>query len=73
VTKAPPITPELLKYLDENFPDRCPDPAWSDREIWLRAGERRLVRHLQRIGKEQAENVYVRSKNSGPGNAPAPG
>lgn len=73
MTKPPPITPELLKYLDEAFPERSPDPDWSDREIWLRAGERRAVRHLHMIAKRQAENVHVSPKNPSTGTNTASG
>lgn len=53
----PPIPEDLLKVLDLAFPERCPDPEWSDRDIWMRVGERRVVRFLQRKFKEQNENL----------------
>lgn len=74
MNKPPPISPEILKYLDEQFPERCPDPALKSREIWIRSGERRLVRHLHRIAKEQAERPLenaINPKNPGSGNAPS--
>jgi hypothetical protein len=30
----PPIDEALIKRLDEVYPESCPDPASSDREIW---------------------------------------
>lgn len=42
-----PLTVEaLIEALDKSYPERCPDPSWSDKEIWMKAGERRLVRRL---------------------------
>lgn len=53
-----PVIPEdLLKALDSIFPERCPDPSWSEREVWMRVGERRVVKFLQRVFAEQNDNV----------------
>ena len=35
--------PALIEWLDTLYPDRCPDPKHTEREIWMKAGERRLV------------------------------
>ena len=43
---VPPIHPNLIQVLDQRFPDRCADPKDSEREIWMKAGERRLVTWL---------------------------
>lgn len=45
----PLITEELMNYLNKLYPERCPDPRHNDREIWMRAGERRVVRFLQSV------------------------
>jgi hypothetical protein len=42
-----------IRYLDERFPERCPSPSDSEREIWMKAGERRLVRHLLNLLQKQ--------------------
>lgn len=46
----------LLKYLESQFPVRPPDPNHSDREIWMKAGEWRLLAYLRvlqgRINKQ---------------------
>lgn len=55
--KLPVIPKDLLEALNERFPERCPDPKWSEREIWMRVGERNVVRLLQRAFDEQNENV----------------
>lgn len=36
----------LLRDLDEQFPHRCPEPTDSAAEMWMKAGERRLVDFL---------------------------
>lgn len=53
----PPVPKELVQALDERFPERSPDPEWSDREVWMRAGERRVVRFLLRKLQEQEEDT----------------
>lgn len=45
--QVPSLTPELIRHLDRRFPERCPDPADSEREIWMKAGERRFVLWLK--------------------------
>ena len=42
----PTLSPELVKALDVRFPERCPDPKWSDREVWIAVGKREVVRFL---------------------------
>ena len=39
-------------------PDRCPSPADTEREIWMKAGERRLATKLNLIlHKQETQNV----------------
>lgn len=40
------IPEEALKTLDRMYPPRPPDPKDTEREIWMKAGERRLVEVL---------------------------
>lgn len=55
--KALPVSvPQLIKELDETFPNRCPSPTMTDREIWMAVGERRLVEHLLARLKAAEEN-----------------
>lgn len=42
----PSLDPVLLKKLDEKYPERCPNPAWDERKIWMEAGKREVVRYL---------------------------
>lgn len=41
------MSEEFIRTLNEMYPARPPNPADSDREIWMKAGERRLVEVLQ--------------------------
>ena len=49
----PPIDEALIKKLDEVYPESCPDPASSDREIWMAVGCRQVVRMLRAVYLEQ--------------------
>lgn len=53
--KIPPIPRELVAHLAVVYPDRCPDPSWTDREIWMAAGRRDVVNTLKQWLKEQDE------------------
>ena len=41
------LSRDLLEALESLYPAKAPDPRDSDREIWMKAGERRLVETLQ--------------------------
>jgi hypothetical protein len=49
----PPIDDALLKKLDEVYPESCPDPTVSEREIWMAVGARQVVRMLWAVYLEQ--------------------
>ncbi len=53
----PSIPEALLTELNARYPERSPELEWSDREIWLRAGERRVIRFLNEMFKRQNENI----------------
>ncbi len=55
--KLPPLDPTLVAALDRMYPDRCPDPKWRLRAIWMRVGERNVVRRLQEELRRQGENL----------------
>lgn len=59
----PRIPNDLIEALDALYPERTPDPQWSDREVWMRVGERRVVRTLQRIFDEQNRNILEEKLN----------
>lgn len=56
-SKIPFVTDELLDYLQRLYPDRSPEPAQPEREIWINRGAVGVVRHLAAIHKEQRENM----------------
>ena len=44
--EVPPLDEDLLTILDTKFPERCPDPEASEREVWMAVGRREVVRWL---------------------------
>lgn len=53
-----PVIPEdLLEELEERFPDRCPSPSMSDREIWMEVGAQQVIRLLRAEFNRQNENI----------------
>lgn len=50
---TPPLDQVTIDFLDRIYPERSPDPKDSEREIWMKAGERRLVRHLLNLLQKQ--------------------
>lgn len=58
INQSLPVVPQdLLEALEKRFPDRCPDPQWTDREIWMRVGEQRVIRFLRSVFNQQNENI----------------
>lgn len=55
--KTPYFSKEQLDYLDSLYPERCPDPKWTDREIWIAVGQRKVVRTIKKIFEEQEEKA----------------
>jgi hypothetical protein len=49
ISKLPHESVDLIKLLDQLYPERCPNKMDSEREIWMKVGERRLVNRLLRI------------------------
>lgn len=42
----PLIPKELMEKLDTQYPEMSPNPKDTERELWMKAGERRVVRKL---------------------------
>lgn len=53
LTKCPPLSEDLLQYLHQMFPDKCPHPKAEDRSIWLAVGAQEVVKHLTAVLSEQ--------------------
>lgn len=47
------VSMPLLEALDRIYPERCADPKDSERDIWIKVGERRLVVFLHEQYKRQ--------------------
>lgn len=54
---CPRLSLELLKFLDQAFPDKCPDLEETMQQIYYKSGQRSVVNFLIRIFEEQNENV----------------
>jgi len=52
----PPYVPlELLEWLEETYPDRCPDETTPERRVWINAGAAKVVRKLRAMYERQRE------------------
>lgn len=57
VINLPVTAIDLITRLDKLYPEKAPDPLDSERELWMKAGERRLVRTLlHRLERENKIN-----------------
>jgi len=59
--KTPFISNELIEFLNQQYPERVPEPSWSERDIWIKVGERRLVRRLIQMHGDQIERGLLKS------------
>lgn len=76
----PLVTPELVRFLDAAHPNRCPDPSWTDREVWMAAGAARVIDGLKAALEAQREadtnvikdpaNVFLKPGSQESGAAP---
>lgn len=53
----PFISKELVDELNTRFPERCPDPGWTDRDVWIKTGERQVARFLINKFNEQVKSA----------------
>lgn len=53
------LTEDTLDDLNRAFPERCPSITDSEREIWMYAGKRELVRYLQQQLKVSKHVLYT--------------
>lgn len=54
----PYIDPEIIKYLDDLYPDKSPDLSMEEKLIWFSAGQVSVVRHLKDQLSLQEETKY---------------
>ena len=55
--KVPGVTEAQLKALDKLFPEQSADLAWTEKEIWFKAGQRALVRYLHEQHRRENETI----------------
>lgn len=46
MTPLPTSVPLLIKQLDVEYPSSCPKASDTDREIWIKVGQRLVVERL---------------------------
>lgn len=51
--KLPDLSKDLIDALDVRFPVRMPDPKDSERDIWIKVGQRFVVDFLKDVYEEQ--------------------
>lgn len=55
----PRVTKTLLTELASRFPDKCPRPEDSEREIWMAVGRGQVVNLLKEKFDEQSKTVLT--------------
>lgn len=54
--KPPFVDPKVVAWLATLFPDKCPRPSDTDREIWMAVGAQGVIRKMSATAKAQSEN-----------------
>ena len=54
--KIPQISNDLIKYLDNIFPNKSADLKDTEKEVFFKGGQRSVVHHLIQQKKIQEEN-----------------
>lgn len=54
----PYVDLEIIKYLEELYPDKVPDLSMEEKLIWFAAGQVSVVRHLKDQYSLQEETKY---------------
>lgn len=57
--KCPTLTTSLLRYLDQQFPDKCPRLTDDIDRIRFKSGQRAVVAHLLAKYNEQHEEDAI--------------
>lgn len=55
--QTPVVDPQLVEHLRSIFPDRCPHPRWTEREVWMAVGSATVVTYLSALVAQQEENI----------------
>ena len=51
--KLPDLSKDLIDALDARFPVRLADPKDSEREVWIKVGQSKVVEFLKDVYDEQ--------------------
>jgi hypothetical protein len=54
--KIPQISNDLIKYLDDIFPNKSADLKDTEKEVFFKGGQRSVVNHLIKQKQIQEEN-----------------
>ena len=54
--KIPTISNDLIKYLNDIFPNKSADLKDTEKEVFFKGGQRSVVNHLIQQNKIQEEN-----------------
>ena len=54
----PYIDPDIIKHLEDMYPDKAPDLSMEEKTIWYSSGQVSVVRHLKEQFKLQEETKY---------------
>ena len=57
--KLPMLSFDLIKMLNEVFPEKCASLTDTDREVWFKAGARSVVVFLQNKLKETDDALSI--------------
>ena len=55
VRSLPPLDQRLITHLEALYPDRAPNPGMCMEEVWFKAGQAAVVRHLADMYERQQE------------------
>ena len=56
-SKLPDLTKSLVDALDALFPEKSADPRWTDREVWIKSGERAVIRFI--VSQYELQNERI--------------
>ena len=55
VRSLPPLDQRLITHLEALYPDRAPNPGMCMEDVWFKAGQAAVVRHLADMYERQQE------------------
>lgn len=60
IIEVPPISSALISWLEAQYPDKAPDIQWSEREVWEKSGQAKLVRGLKAHFERQTRTALAK-------------